>query len=154
MKHKISVLAFMLLISLYSHFTLFGFTPLCSNIMNRGAMIGCVSFLLLCAHLAYCLVMRREHPLIWMINWPLDFLFICLISCINRPYFIESLEIYGIYSIYSAETDAVLTAVPFYIDAIFFASLLLSCRIALFIPFYYWAKANASKTKSKTVSSL
>ncbi len=146
MRHKVSVSFFVVMIAIYSIFALFIFAPLFDEMLSRSLLILLMSFFLLTAHLIYCYVLRKEHPLIWMIEYPIVILLICFFSCIKSSFFVNSLEFYGIYSIYSEQTDPVLTAVPFYIDAFLFASVILSARVAIFIPFYYASKDRKKET--------
>lgn len=150
MRHKFSVFSFVLLIAIYSSFTLFVFAPFFSNMINRTLLIVIVSLFLLVAHLVYSYVLRKEHPTIWLLAFPFEILFICILANINNSFIISSLEFYGIYSLFSNEKDAVLIAVPYYIDAILFATFVLSARIAVFVPLYYYFNNKESKSK-KTI---
>lgn len=106
-----------------------------------------VSLFLTLAHLVMFKIMRNEHPLVFLICFPIEVLIVCSIANIDNSFLIKSLEFYGIYSTFSTVKDPVLTAAPFYVDSLFFASLTLSAREAVFVPIYYYNKRKNTKAK-------
>ena len=146
MKIKLSSVFFVLLASAYILFTLFIFTPIMANGISRNMMILFVSFFASAGQITFSYLFRNTHPAIWLIAVPFEVAIICILSVINNSSIVDALEFYGIYSIYSTENDAVLTAVPYYIDAFIFATFVLAAREVLFVPIHMFYRVKKSKT--------
>lgn len=153
MKFKLSTVLFVLLSSTYIIFTLFIFTPILAGEISRNLMILIVSAFAAAGQIASSYLLRNEHPSIWVVAFPFEVAIICILSIINNSHIIDSLEFYGIYSIYTAEKDVVLRAVPFYIDAILFALFTFSAREVVFTPIYMYCRNKNSNAVTTVVAS-
>ena len=130
------------LVDIFTSVVLFFFAPLMASRMEQWLWIALATILLLTVHFAGCYIIRKEHPTIWFSEVPLCAITIMVLSNINLQFFVDALELYGIYSRYSTETDVVLTSVPYYFDAIIFATLIISTRLIFFIPLHSFSMQN------------
>lgn len=149
MRKAATELFFMLIISVYSCTALFVFVPCFEGIISRTVLIVFVSVLLVVANISIMLLLRNEHPLIWFYAFAFDVAVVCLLANINNQFFVRALDFYGIYSVYSTETDPVLTASKYYTDALLFATLTISLREMIFVPLYYLTRKNAKSNAKK-----
>lgn len=124
------------LVDIYTSVVLFFFAPLMASRMEQWLWIALATLLLLIAHFAGCYILRKEHPTIWFSEVPLCTITIMILANINSDFCVGALGLYGIYSRYSTETDVVLTSIPYYFDAILFATLIISTRLIFFIPLH------------------
>jgi len=135
-------------VEFYTQFTLFVFAPTIAFRVDAWIWISIVSLFLITAHFAACYLLRDEKPWIWLAGIPMNVVAVIALSNINMSFFIDSLSLYGIFSKYATELDSVLTFVPYQIDSVLFASLIVSGRISFAAPAYYLAKSN--KVSSET----
>ena len=134
MRRFLSIL-FVIVLELYSDMVLFGIGPALAQSFPIWIWLSVVFVLLLVPFFAGCFLLRRENPAVFLCGVPVTAIVIIILARINSEFLVNGLVIYGIYSIYSPERDIVLTYLPYYVDAIIMALLMVAGRYVFFLPF-------------------
>ena len=128
-------------VELFSVIVLFFIAPVLSYVAADWVWISFAVINLIAVYFFALYFLRKERPVIWLIGVPVNIISVIVLSLIKSERIAYALELYGIYSVHYDEfvytSNYYAYIVPFYVDAIVFATLIFLFRTMFSIPTYY-----------------